>query len=137
MAEVREQDGLIFLPHPFVNHQDVETLAERADAIEVFNGRASPAANEAARTLAASLRKPCYFASDAHLSSGLASVICGADSDEPLKDAIIHGKLHAVRCSSMGRSDVVLSQLIKVVKQRDVGCAARLGRRLLRAALRR
>lgn len=63
---IKQQGGLVLLPHPFVSHKNIEYLAQQSDAIEIFNSRASSHANDAAVELAKSLKKSEYVASDAH-----------------------------------------------------------------------
>jgi predicted metal-dependent phosphoesterase TrpH len=135
VAEVREQNGLILLPHPFVNHDDVDTLAAHADLIEVFNSRASALANAAAAELATRHHKPRYWASDAHLSVSLPHVIVAVDGDETLKASFLHGRLRAERAMPSTRTEIVLSQLVRVVKQRDVKRVLQAPWRLLRKIL--
>ena len=60
-------------PIPWSDHRDPEMLAGRADLVEVFNGRAGDAANQAAAELAARVGKPGFWASDAHLACSLAA----------------------------------------------------------------
>lgn len=63
---IKQQGGLVLLPHPYVSHKNIEFLAQQSDLIEIFNSRSSSNANEAADKLAKSLNKPQYVASDAH-----------------------------------------------------------------------
>ena len=63
---IKQQNGLVLLPHPFVSHKNIDFLAEQSDAIEVMNARSSESSNEAALDLAIKLSKPQYVASDAH-----------------------------------------------------------------------
>ncbi len=72
---IRQQGGLVLLPHPFVSHKNVDFLAEQADAIEVINARTTPGANRLAYELAETLGKPEYVASDAHFLSDAALCI--------------------------------------------------------------
>jgi predicted metal-dependent phosphoesterase TrpH len=65
--EIREQDGLVVLPHPYKLGEDgIEKLGQKADIIEVKNGRLTPYKNEMAEKLAKSLSKPIIGGSDAH-----------------------------------------------------------------------
>ena len=97
LAEVRAQGGLVLLPHPFVNHRDVEMLARDADLIEVFNGRAKGDANRAAESLAARCGKPGYWASDAHLAPSLTRAIVTVENRGPLKDSLLAGSILPAR----------------------------------------
>ncbi|MBK9660523.1 MAG: PHP domain-containing protein [Chitinophagaceae bacterium] len=64
---IKEQDGLVLLPHPYYAHKNIEWLAEKSDLIEVFNGRVTETLNQQAADLAQKFHKPTYAASDAHL----------------------------------------------------------------------
>jgi predicted metal-dependent phosphoesterase TrpH len=132
VAEVRSQEGLLFLPHPFVGHADPERLAHHADFIEVFNGRAGQEKNEAARMLALRCGKRSYFSSDAHLAGSLGRVIVSVERSGTLKESLLRGKIQALPCSPAHRSDLFLSQVIKAVRTGDVKRAVRFGWRSLR-----
>lgn len=66
---IKQQNGLVLLPHPFVSHTHIHFLAQQADAIEVFNARTTSMDNQKAIELAQKLGKPEYVASDAHFLS--------------------------------------------------------------------
>lgn len=71
-ARIREQGGLVYLPHPYARGKGgsgryAEELADHADIIEVFNARLhDPALNQAAADLAHRRRLPGGAGSDAH-----------------------------------------------------------------------
>ena len=71
-ARVREQGGLVYLPHPYARGKGgsgryAEELADHADIIEVFNARLhDPALNQAAADLAERRNLPGGAGSDAH-----------------------------------------------------------------------
>ncbi len=125
LAEVRDQGGLVLLPHPLVGHDDPEMLAGRADLVEVFNGRAGDAANQSALELAARVGKPGFWASDAHLACSLARTVVTVENRGPLKDSLLHGAIQPLRCRPAVAGDVFFSQVIKIVKTRDVKRALR------------
>ena len=122
---MREQGGMVLLPHPFVEHRDPEMLAGRADLVEVFNGRASDAANRCAMELATRLGKPGFWASDAHLGRSLATTIVAVENRGKLKESLLHGAIRPLQCRHAVAGDVILSQVIKVVKTGDVKRAVR------------
>jgi predicted metal-dependent phosphoesterase TrpH len=136
-AEVRAQNGLIFLPHPFVNHKNVERLAEIADVVEVFNGRADASTNEAAMELATRHGKPGFWASDAHLGVSLPRVVVAVNARETLKASLLQGGIRAERCEASGAYELIVSQVIQIVKQRDVMRALQAPWRVLRRILAR
>lgn len=69
---VRDQGGLVYLPHPYAPGKGgggryAEALAAKADVIEVFNARLHPGRlNEPARKLARDHDLPAGAGSDAH-----------------------------------------------------------------------
>jgi predicted metal-dependent phosphoesterase TrpH len=73
---IRDQDGIIMIPHPFdslrkdsfkINSVDIKTLEKCVDAIEVFNSRCIlNSFNENAEKLANTLHKHRLAGSDAH-----------------------------------------------------------------------
>jgi predicted metal-dependent phosphoesterase TrpH len=137
VAEVRSQGGLILLPHPYVNHKNVEALAEHADRIEVFNGRAAPCANAAAQELAERYQKPGYWSSDAHLAINLPRVVTALEMRGTLKESLRSGNGRAIECAASGGVDTVLSLLIKLAKQCDIVGFMRLPWRIFRRMTRR
>jgi predicted metal-dependent phosphoesterase TrpH len=74
VARIREQGGLVYLPHPLdgirgaaIAAESLETTARAADVIEVRNGRSLlPSFSRKALDLAARLGKPLGAGSDAH-----------------------------------------------------------------------
>jgi predicted metal-dependent phosphoesterase TrpH len=74
LARIREQDGLINLPHPYdpfrgLKQDDYarDTLAEQIDLLEVFNARAPlPIGENKARALANKYNLPVTAGSDSH-----------------------------------------------------------------------
>lgn len=68
---IREQGGLVYLPHPYARGKGgsgklAETLAPLLDIVEVFNGRLSAARNAPAAGLARRHDLPCGAGTDAH-----------------------------------------------------------------------
>jgi predicted metal-dependent phosphoesterase TrpH/glycosyltransferase involved in cell wall biosynthesis len=106
IAEIRRQDGLVYVPHPFdrlhsvPDYEHLLAVVDDVDAIEVFNPRiAIPAFNEEAARFAAKYRIVGGAGSDSHVAQGLGSVrIRMRDFDGPdeflesLRDADITGK---------------------------------------------
>ena len=75
ISEVRQRNGLIWLPHPYHGHRSVEILAAEADVIEVFNGRCSPDQNAAAVDLCQRHRAVPAYGADVHRLGELTNVI--------------------------------------------------------------
>lgn len=73
---IRQQDGLVVVPHPFKRHGNIDSpisedqlyeLNEHLDMIEIFNARnRTEGANKKARVFAERYNKPQTVGSDAH-----------------------------------------------------------------------
>jgi predicted metal-dependent phosphoesterase TrpH len=81
IAAIREQGGLVYVPHPFdrlhsvPDYRHLLDVVEDIDAIEVFNPRvAFSAFNEEAARFAAKYRIVAGAGSDSHVAAGLGSV---------------------------------------------------------------
>jgi hypothetical protein len=123
IAEVREQGGLLLLPHPYDHHREVEQLAGMVDLIEVFNARSSKQSNAKAVTLAASAGKPGYWAPDAHIADTLKKVSIEVERCGSLKESLRSGDIRPVIAERASKADVWLSQYAKAVRHRNVRLA--------------
>ena len=69
VEEIRDQDGLVVLAHPFRKNIVFPTdLLKYVDLIEGFNARSPKDLNKKAKELAIRFKKPMTAGSDAHLS---------------------------------------------------------------------
>jgi glycosyltransferase involved in cell wall biosynthesis len=104
VAEIRRQDGLVYVPHPFdrmhtvPGYEHLLAILDEIDALEVFNPRVAIGSfNEEAARFAAKYRLTAAAGSDAHVAAGLGSVrVRMRDFDGPgeflesLREAEIH-----------------------------------------------
>jgi len=81
IAAIRDQGGLVYVPHPFdrmhsvPDYEHLLDVVEDVDAIEVFNPRvAFSSFNEEAARFAAKYRVVAGAGSDSHVAAGLGSV---------------------------------------------------------------
>lgn len=74
LDEVKQQDGILVLPHPFRSHKSLNELTTAVDMIEAFNGRRPLKENELAFKLTTDLKKPALSSSDAHFSFEIGGV---------------------------------------------------------------
>jgi predicted metal-dependent phosphoesterase TrpH len=73
--EIKSQDGLVVLPHPYKKIMEIPNeLLSKVDLIETLNGRLSPELNYKAQTLAKNSGIPIIGGSDAHISMSIGSV---------------------------------------------------------------
>src|SRR5262249_47562601 len=80
VEEIKRQDALVYVPHPFdrihsvPDYQHLLTILDEVDAIEVFNPRVAIGAfNEEAVRFAAKYRIVAGAGSDSHVAQGLGS----------------------------------------------------------------
>jgi len=64
--EIREQNGIVVLPHPYKRNTDPNELIKYVDFIEVLNARISKKLNQKARILAKNSKIRSIAGSDAH-----------------------------------------------------------------------
>ena len=73
--EIKSQDGLVILPHPYKKNRDIpDELLNKVDLIETLNGRLSSELNYKAQTLAKNNGMPIIGGSDAHISKSIGTV---------------------------------------------------------------
>jgi predicted metal-dependent phosphoesterase TrpH len=129
VSEVREQDGLLMLPHPYVGHQAPEKVAAACDLVEVFNCRTRESKNSRAYELARSLGKHGYAGADAHFARSILSAVVEVERRGSLRRSILNGSPTWKTPRPTSRWEFGASQLIKAWKRRDAGLALRMLRR--------
>ena len=73
--EIKSQDGLVILPHPYKKNRDIPNeLLSKVDLIETLNGRLPPELNYKAQILAKNNGMPIIGGSDAHISVSIGCV---------------------------------------------------------------
>lgn len=108
--------GLIWLPHPFRSHKNIEELARSADVIEVFNSRCTRSENDRAQALCDCLQKPYGYGSDAHLGSECLLNVVKYRTAGSLVE-ILSNSPQCRKVSYTTARAVAASQVIKGVKQ--------------------
>lgn len=131
---IRQAGGLVLLPHPFVSHKNVEWLSKEADAIEIFNARASKQQNKSAEELAKRFGKPAFVGSDAHslAEAGLCINHFHLGHSDFIK-ALLTGERYFETIRTR-RSLLHRSQLIKGIKKGNLRLAASSGWRWMSTA---
>jgi predicted metal-dependent phosphoesterase TrpH len=98
VKEIKEQNGLSILAHPFkkLDVQLSRELVSQVDLIEVCNGRMggyNSRQNKKAQMLAEEIHLPASAGSDAHFGNEIGHARCSFEnisSAEALKDALLH-----------------------------------------------
>jgi predicted metal-dependent phosphoesterase TrpH len=122
VEQVRKQDGILILAHPFWKHTLSEELLNHVDLVEVFNSRISPSRNQRAERLAQKRGLPQVAGSDAHLPWEIGrGVTCFDHSTLPTdpKQMILKEKRNLVKVQSYP-FDVVISQGVKILRKKGV-----------------
>jgi len=65
--EIKSQDGLTVLPHPYRQHKNPEKIVDQVDLIEGFNARTKKISNDKSYQLAKESECSIIAGSDAHL----------------------------------------------------------------------
>lgn len=127
---IRDQGGVVVVPHPFDPHRGgagpyLDAIAPLIDAVEGHNARAHPAANARARAWAAAHGRPLTAGSDAHTLGEIGRGAVRLPPFEPTRASL----LAALRQGEIART--VHSGLWVHVRS----TYAKLARRLYRPAL--
>jgi hypothetical protein len=136
IAQIHEQGGVVYVPHPFdrmhsvPDYEHLLPVIDRVDAIEVFNSRVAIGSfNDEAERFAAKYRIAGGAGSDSHVAQGLGSVrVRMRDFDGPheflqsLRDAEIHTR----------PSSLLYVQALKFLQTRATPRAARQARKARR-----
>lgn len=136
IAEVHEQGGVVVLPHPLRSHPKPIPAAVLAavDGVESLNSRAGHWSLAAGPEWDALGGKPIFGGSDAHFASEVGrawTTIEGPATMTNLRSQILGGSTEPGGVVG-APSDFYWSQLVKLMKTRDVGMLTRLGRRMWR-----
>lgn len=140
IAQTHQQGGVAFLPHPLRSHPPLipREVLEACDGFEVLNSRAGWFSPENAPSRGTDWRalsgKTRLANSDAHLGSEIGAaytLIDGPATAENVKQALLRG-MTSIGGARGPTHNFYLSQLIRVVKTRDVAMLARLARRAVR-----
>jgi len=132
VAEVKDQGGMLLLPHPFNGHSNIESLATYVDLVESFNSRCRDRDNERAKALVNRHNKKEYFSPDAHLFNDLENVIVKFKSVGSLKESLLHSKIIKLSEKKTKLYSIEASRLIKGVKNKDISLLYRVAKSLIR-----
>lgn len=133
VQEIREQGGIVVLPHPCHGHRAIDRLLPLVDALEVFNARCTSGENLKAQELREIHNLPAVAGSDAHwaVEIGLGCYETETTDEEALRQAILSGKGRVIDGNIAPRWVVPLSQLVKAYKFRQFGRCPRLAREIV------
>ena len=120
VEEVRKQNGVLILAHPFWKHTLSDELLSNVDLIEVFNSRISADRNLKGEKLAQKTGLPQVAGSDAHLPWEIGRGVTSFESSAPptdLKHMILKEKRSLIKVQGH-LLNTVLSQGIKILRKK-------------------
>lgn len=88
--EIKSQDGLTALAHPYRQYQFPEKIIDKVDLMEVFNARGRDEDNKKSYELQKKYRKPVTAGSDAHSGFEIGNGWINLEGD--LRKSLLHGK---------------------------------------------
>ncbi|TES90003.1 MAG: PHP domain-containing protein [Candidatus Cloacimonadota bacterium] len=117
---IREQKGIVYLPHPYKNHKLDRELVNKVDLIEVFNARSSIEENRKALKLAYAFKKIPVAGSDAHFirEVGLTKMVYNGNGD--LKRIILENRGCIVECERSFPVYELLGIIVKTIKLKRI-----------------
>lgn len=114
IEQIKKQDGIVVLPHPYRGHgSNIVNMAKAVDLVEIWNPRCSVKQNLLAAKLATTLNKVGIIGSDAHLYSELNNAIIMIDEESYAVKAILKLKYSS-------QWQIILSQIIRCTKTRNI-----------------
>lgn len=120
VKEVREQNGILILPHPYDGHININEISKCVDAIEVFNSRSSTFNNFKSYVLAKKLKKPMVWASDSHVPWSMKNVLLTFSEKLSLRNAIMNDELIPLKANKSSSWDLVFSQIKKGIVTKNL-----------------
>jgi predicted metal-dependent phosphoesterase TrpH len=99
IAEIRNQGGIVVLPHPCREHKLDPELLSAVDIMEVFNSKCSVKENNEALELAKEYKKLEIAGSDAHFLGNIGLTEVSVDFSGDLKSDIRNGKFKITKTS--------------------------------------
>lgn len=124
VREIKKQDGIVILPHPYRGHEDIDELAKHVDCIEVYNPFLTQEKNELAKELARKLNKTGISSSDAHFTGdigcGITKIFCKSFDDSSIKKALKNNKIAIITNGYLSYYKKGLSMFIGAIKKGDI-----------------
>jgi predicted metal-dependent phosphoesterase TrpH len=118
---IREQDGIVYLPHPYKNHKLDRELINEVDIIEVFNARSSKRQNKMALKLAKKFGKIPVAGSDAHFLREIGLTKMGYNESGELRNIIQNKEGNMIECKKTFPIYEYLSVVVKMIKLKRLG----------------
>ena len=132
---VKEQEGYILFPHPYVGHKNLEEIANQADLIETFNSRVSYEKNEKAVELANKFFKKAYSSPDAHNRNSLKNAIVEFEKEGSLVESMLKNEISTISTNKTFLYEIYFSQIVKSFKYKNLRLFTRMILSILKSFL--
>ena len=119
IKEIKNQGGIVILPHPYKSHKLDEKLVRSVDVIEVFNARTGKNKNAQALALAQKYGKPGIAASDAHFLQEIGLTKMEFEDNTNLKKAILNGEGKIIKAEESSLFYSTFTGLTKLYRTKD------------------
>ncbi len=104
IQEIKNQNGLVLVPHPSMHHILIDEVLDSVDLIEVYNSRVGKAGNKMAELLSRKTDKPGVAGSDAHflfeIGNGVTIINSKTKNINDIKKALLKGDVELERKTS-------------------------------------
>lgn len=134
IKEIKSQNGIIVLPHPYKAHRLDPEFIQSVDVIEIYNSRASKTENAKALALAKEYRKPGIVGSDAHFLQEIGLTLMEFHHPD-LKLAILNGQGKIIRTQKSTFFYPIGSGLINLYTTKNPHLIIKWGRKLILRSL--
>lgn len=109
------------LPHPYVGHREIESLAAQVDMIETFNSRQSEADDSRAAELARRHGKPTFCSPDSHLVKNLDNAVVTLLQQRDLREDLLKQQVACLTRRKTSLTDIYRQRLVKAHINREYG----------------
>lgn len=114
IREIRDQKGLVIIPHPFSKHTNTNFITKYADGIEIYNCRTSDRRNDKAMNFAEkNPRLLRLAAADSHSVGELANALNSIEIGKEIKVKPLYFKNSGVFCRLVSLKNTIFKKIRK------------------------
>lgn len=130
IRKIKEQNGIVYVPHPYdekrnktvLKEECIKEFAPMIDCIECHNGRnISPSYDKRQTEIADKYSIPKVIGSDAHtfmeVGRNYMNVKCAPNTSENFKRAIQNAAFHENKCIKLSHEITKFAKLVRIIKR--------------------
>jgi len=137
ISKIKEQEGVVILPHPYYKHNNIERLVDDADMIEIYNPYIDQDLNRKAEHTAHTKKKQGFYGSDSHLRRSFGNIVVYVENKGNLRTSLLAGNIQYKKITDPGPYEKTLTQMIKAVKKTDLKLFIMITLKLVRLFIKR